>query len=589
MARMLYLRDIEVDVDVRCRACGHEGVLPRAAMLRRFGPNYPVLSIAPHYRCSRCDSRDTESRPAAPPVTFAAAAEVEEAPSFAGPLAALQGLLDAVRGRGDDEEEHEAPPPPAPAPAIHGRALPSLELEDLIADTTPPEAMGRHPLWEPVSLADMAADLRDDDPDEAEPLIRHDEDEDEDGIEDEDAEDADASDLPRPFAIADTGPERAVPERAVPEDDDDPVAHFNRTIAALRGMLGDDDAPRPKEAPRPAVLERDVGRNDVPEDDEPPHAFPGPLLARTDFEDEDEPSEDGALEDDSAEDDPAEDDPADEDIVAFAIRDPEKAPPRRERAADPEEQPLDKTLAALRNMVQEAAGAPDDNETDDDEADEDAAEELPDDLTAGWQAERNTDESAESFQHRRPLFFADEDDNEDDTEDEDDLRKGGDLDEEEPPAPRKSAQEMDMEEALRALRALVEQEDPEEDDPLPPLPPTPIPLRAGRPTMAELMEQATRDDEDPFENQDGTDGRKTAPPFPTPIPLGVAPDEEDDEPLDLMDMVEDPRPTTEPKSGTRGVPKGEVPKGGDKGESSSLDKTIAALRSMLELDNKRGR
>ncbi|MCW2238180.1 hypothetical protein [Azospirillum canadense] len=573
---MLYLRDIEVDVDVRCLACGHEGVLPRAAMLRRFGPNYPVLSIAPHYRCSRCDSRDTESRPAAPPVTFAAAAEVEEAPSFAGPLAALQGLLDAVRGRGDEEEEHEAPPPPpavAPASAIHARALPSLELEDLIADTTPPEAAGRRPLWEPVSLADMAADLRDDDPDEAEPLIHEDEDQ---GDEDEDA---DASDLPRPFAIADAGP-----ERATPEDDDDPVAHFNRTIAALRGMLGDDDtprdAPRPKESPRPPVVNRDVDRDDEPEDDEPPHAVPGPLLARTDFEDEDEPSED-----ESPEEEPAEDDPADEDIVAFAIRDPEKAPPRRERPIDPEEQPLDKTLAALRNMVQEAAGDSDDNEIDDDDdTGEDAAEELPDDLTVGWRPERAPDESATPSPRPRPLFFAD-----DENEDEDDLRKGDDLDDEEIPPPRKSAQEMDMEEALRALRALVEQEDPEEDDPLPPLPPTPIPLRAGRPSMSELMEQATQGEEDPSEWPDGTDGRKTAPPFPTPIPLGVAPDEDDDEPLDLANMVEEPRPAPEPKSTVRGVPKGDDTKRSGKAESGSLDKTIAALRSMLELDGKRGR
>ncbi|MBP2292227.1 hypothetical protein [Azospirillum rugosum] len=549
---MLYLRDIEVDVDVRCRACGHEGVLPRAAMLRRFGPNYPVLSIAPHYRCSRCDSRDTESRPAPPPMTFAPAAEVEEAPpSFAGPLAALQGLLDAVRSRGDeDEEEHQAPPPAAPEPAIIARPLPSLELEDLIADTTPPEVTGRRPLWEPVSLADMAADLREEDPEEAEPAIHEDEDQ---GDEDED-EDA-AADLPRPFAIAD-----ARPERAAPEDDDDPVAHFNRTIAALRGMLGDDDAPRdtarPKEAPHPAAADRE----DAPEDDEPPRAVPGPLLARSDFEDEDEPSEDET----------AEDEPSDEDIVAFAIRDPEKAPPRRERVAVPEEQPLDKTIAALRNMVHEAAADPDDEPEDDE--DDDAPEDLPDDLTAGWLTERDADEPASPLPHRQPLFVAADDDEEDDQE-------------EEPPAPRKSAQEMDMEEALRALRALVEQEDDDEDDPLPPLPPTPIPLRAGRPTMAELMEQATRDDEDAAEMEDDPADRKPAALFPTPIPLGVAPDEDDDEPLDLVDMVEHRQPAPEPK----GAPKGGDKKGGDTGESSSLDKTIAALRSMLELDGKRGR
>lgn len=539
MARMLYLRDIEVDVDVRCCACGHEGVLPRAAMLRRFGPNYPVLSIAPHYRCSRCDSRDTESRPAAPPVTLGADVATEDAPpSFAGPLAALQGLLDAVRGRGDEEEEHEAPlpalapePTVAPAPAIIARPLPSLELEDLIADTTPPEAAGRRPLWEPVSLADMAAERRDEGPDEPEP-------DDIKGDESENEEEEDAG-LPRPFAIADAGP-----LRSAPEDEDDPVAHFNRTIAALRGMLGDDDAPRemprPKEPRRPAV----VDRGDPPEDDEP-------------------------TEDEIPEVDPAEDDPEDEDIVAFAIRDPEKAPPRRELAAGPEEQPLDKTLAALRNLVHEAAADPNDDSNDEeDEADDVAPEDLPDDLTAGWRRERDADE---------PAVY--------DAEDEED-------DAEEPPSPRKSAQEMDMEEALRALRALVEQEDDEEDDPLPALPPTPIPLRAGRPTMAELMERARRDEEypeeDPFETPDGPTDRKAAPPFPTPIPLGVAPDEDDDEPLDLVDMVEDPRPEPKPEP-RKGAPKGGETKGGDRGESSSLDKTIAALRSMLELDGKRGR
>lgn len=553
MARMLYLRDIEVDVHVRCRACGHEGVLPRADMQRRFGPNYPVLSIAPHYRCSRCDSRDTESRPAPPPVLRPAWAEAaEDPPSFAGPLAALQGLLDAVRGRDGDEDggQHRDPedaddapcgspagsaaPAVPPAPESHGRPLPSLRLEDLIADTTPPDAAGRRPLWEPVSLADMAA---------------HPPPEDEPEEDDADQDDADEGGLPADRRTA--GEERSR------EDEDDPAAHFERTIAALRGMLGNDGAPRPK-AGRAAP---DTGRDHDPDDDAPPPAFSVQALVRTDFEDdEDDQDEDDqdrnrgneihrneihrnsarrapwieggigredegeAAEKDPWEEDLPEEEPSDEDILAFAIRDPEKAPPRREPAADPDEPPLDRTIATLSDLVRQAADSGDEKDDDGDRA--------------GWSRGRDDDAVVRPFPFRRPPVTAEEDEEDQGDEDRD----------EDPPASRKSAQELDMEEALRALRALVEQEDVDEDEPLPPMPPTPIPLRAARPARAEWAER----EPDPELEEDGAGEPDTAP-----------------------GSDEESAPMADPVAG--------------KGAPSSLDKTIAALRSMLELDGKRGR
>lgn len=146
MARMLYLRDIEVDVQVRCCACGHDGLLPRADLVRRFGPSYPVLSIAPHFRCSRCNSRNVESRPApaeAMPERHRVAPETEAA--FDAPLAALQGLLNAVRA--------PLPEPRTPEPP---RASARKAPEKTVADT-PPQDGGRSTAWAPISAADLDA------------------------------------------------------------------------------------------------------------------------------------------------------------------------------------------------------------------------------------------------------------------------------------------------------------------------------------------------------------------------------------------------------------------------------------------------
>lgn len=125
MVRMLFLRDIDGDVLIRCRACGHSGVLPHARMERMFGPSYPVLSIAPHFRCSRCDSRDTESLPA-PPQPIAEPAREPDATPFARPeparqvldaaaIAALLGITPAEAVQDDDSRgAAEEPEPPEP-------------------------------------------------------------------------------------------------------------------------------------------------------------------------------------------------------------------------------------------------------------------------------------------------------------------------------------------------------------------------------------------------------------------------------------------------------------------------------------------
>lgn len=144
MSRMLFLRDIDVDVLMRCRACGHEGTLPRLDLERRFGPGYPVLSLAPHFRCSTCNSRDVESRPVPTPegpmlesmVDKAAAVEVED--RFQSTLAALRGLVDAAHAPGGGEDDRDGdrdgghrdrvpfPPPSAAAPRFEPPPLGSM-------------------------------------------------------------------------------------------------------------------------------------------------------------------------------------------------------------------------------------------------------------------------------------------------------------------------------------------------------------------------------------------------------------------------------------------------------------------------------
>ncbi|MGQ9370928.1 hypothetical protein [Azospirillum sp. ST 5-10] len=106
---MLFLRDIDGDVRIRCLSCGHEGRLLRADLVRRFGPGYPVLSLAPHFRCSRCHSRDTESRP------FAAAAPPQPAAEPPATPAAVPWTADTLLN--SLLESLDEPDVPAPAAA----------------------------------------------------------------------------------------------------------------------------------------------------------------------------------------------------------------------------------------------------------------------------------------------------------------------------------------------------------------------------------------------------------------------------------------------------------------------------------------
>ena len=530
MARMLYLRDIEVDVLVRCRACGHEGVLPRADMNRRFGPNYPVLSIAPHYRCSRCNSRDTESRPAPPPYAtpMPAMAAEEEAPSFAGPLAALQGLLDAVRTRGEPEEAPPPVPEPAPAAARAESSALELELERLIADTGSAPESGRRPLWEPVSLADLAGH----DGEGAGDWDTDDKDwDDEQGTDDEPDRVGDIAPPPTPVT--------QVSRPAVEDDpDEDPSRSFDRTIAALRSILdGRGDSARAEEPPPspfpppPAFSIEDAGND--PEGDDP------------DDVDDAEPSTD--------------------DILAFAIRDPDKAPPPWERDPAPtDSEPLDRTIAALRSMVQKAAADRDEDGDEDGDGNGRLGGGIPDDEDDDRTGGVVTPLFGRS---QKPVIDTDADTDADTDEafrDRDEAEEEEGTEEEGTSVIPKSAQEQDMEEALRALRALVEAES-DLDDPPPP---------------AWRGETASRTD--PEAEPDSLPGFKPLP-RRTPEPDGI------DEPLDLVEML----PVDEPENPKPGEDKGtetrESAKKAAKDESSALGKTIAALRNMLELDGKQGR
>ncbi|TWA86249.1 hypothetical protein FBZ83_10237 [Azospirillum brasilense] len=598
---MLYLRDIEVDVHVRCRACGHEGVLPRADMNRRFGPNYPVLSIAPHYRCSRCNSRDTESRPAPPPFStpVTATSSQEDAPSFAAPLAALQGLLDAMRGRGDamdGPEEDAAPVPAAPLPAtarpvaaLDPDLALELELERLAADGDAAPESGRRPLWEPVSLADLAGHDEDghhDDDDGAADEAAWDDDEDwgarrwtladrdadesRDGGRDEGGDDEDNRVEPAPPAPA----PRVSQPVAADDPDDDASRSFDRTIAALRSILdGRGDGARAEEPPVPPVP--------------PPAPAMIPAFSLKDAVESryDEPDELGRDELDGGEqdgDDGAE--PSNDDILGFAIRDPDKAPPpwERVRERDPASvgsEPLDRTIAALRSMVQKAAA---DRDEDEDGDDRDGGVVTPlfgrsrkpaDDLDSDADADDNLedngpedDEAADRHAGADDAFW-----NRAGTDDAPD--KDG------APVPRKSAQEQDMEEALRALRALVEAENDLDE------PPTPA-WKSDAPTRPEAS---------------ALPGFK---PLPRPAPQRAPDDDEDDEPLDLvppvpaaeLEKVKPEKPASEkpapekprPGAGKR-TESNESGKKAAKDDSGTLGKTLAALRNMLELDGKQGR
>ncbi|MBY6264748.1 hypothetical protein EI613_22915 [Azospirillum sp. 412522] len=579
---MLFLRDIDADVQLRCRACGHGGVLPRAMLERRFGPNYPVLSIAPHYRCSRCDSRDIESRPilAAPPVDTPSASNDE--PSFDAPLAALNGLLASLRGGSGPERtadaEPPAPPPPAPVPD-RGKPLSERPLSDLVADG--PGDEGAAPLWEPVSLADMAVRLV-----RAAPAEEWD---------DEWDDEPPAGDASANHARAaandawiepgrEDSPEDGSPDEGEAQDGDDETLMAMRRLLAQAYDSDDDEDDGGGQADRHAGRAAGVAqrRSDIPADDEPgsgwddqdeeePPAFSHKALVRRDFEDDwGDPASDpwradagnGDRDDDFDDREPDGVEPSEDEILSFAIRDPEKpafrpvvkpVPPaaaepldfdqhRAERRAQrppppPEdEEGYDRTLAALRSMIEDAANEPEEEEED--------APSPP--RSGGRNAGQSSAKSAD-----RPARREVEDDptpgpisgpNSGREEDDWSLPAGWDDPDPEPdPAPvgRRSAQEREIEEAMKALRGLIEDEvqpaSPTKAPVPPPVPPSSKPRTGGKPRQPV----------------------RGGPAMPEAAPPDARPDD--------------------------------IASGKPAGEPTPLSKTIAALRGMLELDGRRKR
>lgn len=156
MNRMLYLRDLDVDVLIRCRACGHEGVLPHAEALRRFGASYPVLSIAPHYRCSACNARDAESLAAPAPEPLYAtpvddyAAHDDDDGGFAAALASLQNLVEAAHASPAAASRKAAPrPEPEPEPVFAPPPPPINAAWDEDEEAAARAAWDAAPVWTP--------------------------------------------------------------------------------------------------------------------------------------------------------------------------------------------------------------------------------------------------------------------------------------------------------------------------------------------------------------------------------------------------------------------------------------------------------
>ena len=380
MSRMLFLRDIQVDIQMRCRDCGHEGVLARPDLERRFGPNYPVLSIAPHYRCSRCHSKDVESSPgppaAAPPDRHAHHGE----DTVDAGIAALQGLLNAVRAdrapagkdtveegaAEEDEDENDIVDlmPQLREAEVDGdadddlfeRTMASLRTvahPDRDEDGVGGAEEARAPAPETVAAEDedipfdrSLAALRD--------LIEADEPE-----EDESEDDGAAAAEPAPpqpppdprAVIAELMEEEEEEEREPffrPRESAPPSAsEMELSLAALRALVekAAEDGPEPEpevdapdaEAPEPDVEEparaepepavhASHARDDEPFDET--IAALRSLIAdrhRDADEDEDEPPPD---EEEPAESEPESlDDITEDEILSFAIRDPELASP----------------------------------------------------------------------------------------------------------------------------------------------------------------------------------------------------------------------------------------------------------------------
>lgn len=328
MSRMLFLRDIDVDVLMRCRACGHEGTLPRLELERRFGPGYPVLSLAPHFRCSKCHSRDVESRPVPTPdgpvletmVDKAATAEVED--RFQSTLAALRGLVDAAH-EPDPEPDRDSPPPrrtesafshpEEPLPPL-GSMMDALRGLSALPEEDDSDEDGDDGDGGPVTPPAVPAAVHDDDGDDFQkelgrisrlmgeegeshppsPAADPDEAEDEDWLPALFRDDVDLSApaVPPPPApvpddadddaldLVDTAPEPDEPEHDEPEvEDEPPPAYLTDTMAALRSLIQsaaqkDGDAAEPAVPPPPA--RPDFGFH--PDEDDEDSGLPDPAF-----------------------------------------------------------------------------------------------------------------------------------------------------------------------------------------------------------------------------------------------------------------------------------------------------------------------
>lgn len=606
MARMLFLRDIDSDVQLRCCACGHSGLLPRSMLVRRFGESYPVLSIAPHYRCSRCDSRDTESRPA---LVLPTVLEHEDAPdpSFDASLAALNGLLASIRGSDEAEDAPRRANGPAPDSMPDWTLERSAPLDALPPDDDPPDPLDDHPSAR-VGLADTDDDEADGLPDWADwrrtladriedpprkpdrspparPL--------EELVADGPADDADP--LWEPVSLAEMADRHGAPPPVV--EDEDEVAEdwtpaprkpapraaaiddvpADETLDAMRRFFAqadleeEEDAPAPAAKPRPLSAwmdDRDATPDAEPTEDgaratdDSESAFSHKALVRRDFDediDEDIDDEDALSEEDFADGDSDDEsatkadargwadilddeEPTDEEILAFAIRDPEKLapappppppppPPVRAKAERPakraaasaangeEDGGLDKTIAALRSMIEDAATEP---------------KAAPRRKAKAAPPPPVVDEDDSDDAPAPPFAIADDD---------------------APPPPRKpvgkpsaskggnakqSAQEREIEEAMKALRDLVEDEDEDDAPPKSDAPPRES-AKAPRPAWDE-------DDDAPPARAPSRRAMGDEPPSAKPPPP--------------------PQPTK---------------------DGSPLSKTIATLRGMLELDGRKKR
>ncbi|WP_029010693.1 hypothetical protein [Azospirillum halopraeferens] len=327
---MLFLRDIDGDVRLRCLSCGHEGVQTRAALLRRFGPGYPVLSLAPHFRCSRCRSRDVESRPivAPPPVPPVPDGDDADAGALAA-IAALRSFAAAVRGDVGPETDRAAMDRGETAGA------------EMIRADEEAEPRGR------ASTGGWTADALLND------LL--------DSIAEEDAE-------PEPERDADPEPEPEpvpAPEPEPADESGDEADPLENALAALRALGADtgpgdvDEAPpaMPEEPDTPEAFFRGLGRFDagapvededeVDGDDDPLDETIAALRALAG------PADAGSDAEEVRDEDDEEEEFSDEEILSFAIRDPE-AEPAAETGDDGDDDVLD-----LVDVVPEPEPEPD--------------------------------------------------------------------------------------------------------------------------------------------------------------------------------------------------------------------------------------